>query len=132
MKTTIIILATLLTLNTSMIFANNPRYNHSNAEPIKNETTLKMDKLNPVTPFQVNFSDGLEHMTAPDAMVLILAPIAPKEADFEEVNPDSIIEVLKLSPETPKETEFEEPEMLNPVIIGSLAPSTPAEADFVK
>jgi len=132
MKTTIIILATLLTLNTSMIFANNPRYNHSKVEPIKNETTLRMDKLNPVTPFQVNFSDGLDHMTAPDAMALILAPIVPKEADFEEVNPDSLIQVLKLSPETPKESDFEETDTVNPVIIHSLAPATPAEADFVK
>jgi hypothetical protein len=131
MKTTILVLATLLTLNASVIFANKPGNGSMKDELMKIELFIDMAKLSPATPLQAEFSDGVEHVTIPEAMVMQLAPTTPKEAEFEDFNTIVPIAIDKLAPATPKESAFEEMNFENPVNPASIAPTTPAEADFV-
>jgi len=132
MKTKIIILATLILMNASPIFAKNPGANALNAEPAKNEITIDLGKLIPITPLLAEFNDGTEHNATTNLFVTNLAPITPLVADFEDAGAEMLINIEKLAPETPKESDFEEAEFLNPVMPGTLAPTTPAEADFMQ
>ena len=65
--------------------------------------------------------------------ITALAPVTPKEADFNDVIPEKAPVMVSLSPTTPKEATFEEegssPE-LNAGRIKGLAPSFPKEAGF--
>jgi hypothetical protein len=128
MKTMIIFLSTLLILNTSLIFAHTP--GEIKSEPIKMEMTVGVDKLIPVMPILVEFTDGTDYLAMPDAMIMKLAPFTPKEADFEDSDFLSPVNIEKLAPETPKESDFEDVNFLNSIVPAKLAPTTPAEADF--
>jgi hypothetical protein len=132
MKTKIVILATLLSLNATLILAKNPGANALTAEPTKNEITIDLGKLIPITPLLAEFNDGTEHNATTNILVINLAPITPLVADFEDAGAEMLINIEKLAPETPKESDFEEAEFLIPVMPGTLAPTTPAEADFMQ
>ena len=65
-----------------------------------------------------------------------LAPVTPKEAFFNDVEPRPIAEINHLAPITPKEATFEDIKVelniqsISPLILQKIAPSTPKEAEF--
>ncbi|MCX6247004.1 MAG: hypothetical protein NTW10_04670 [Bacteroidetes bacterium] len=121
MKTTTIILATLLILQVNSLFANNdgvPVF--SSAKEMSLDAVLRSA---PATPKEATFEDF-----SAAAWILTAAPATPKEATFEESA--EVFDVVNLAPVTPGEADFNdsEPEMNSGVI--TLSPVTPAEADF--
>jgi hypothetical protein len=118
MKTTTIILATLLILQVNSIFASN------DGVPVKanRETDFNAVILSaPATPKEATFEEMV-----PVIKTISLSPITPKEATFEEMAP--VIEPINPAPVTPKEASFEDEDLS----IICLAPATPAEADFTQ
>jgi hypothetical protein len=87
-----------------------------------------------------NFSSGLPLSTGGNAFKLNntemviskLAPVTPREADFEESVVMLQVTIRQLSPVTPKETDFEDADAIVTVASLQLAPVTPPEADFIK
>ncbi len=132
MKTTILILAILLSMIVTSIFAKNPGVNALKAEPAKNEIAPDLGKLIPRLPLLAEFNDGTEHNAGPILVMSSLAPTTPLVADFEDAGAEILIDIEKLAPETPKESVFEETEVIKPVMPVILAPTTPAEADFIE
>ena len=106
MKTTIVILTTLLALNASLIFAHNSTYYAMKAEPVKIEITIDLDKLIPAMQILAEFNDGTEYIAIPETKLMKLAPITPRVADFEENNSLSPVDIEKLAPSTPAEADF--------------------------
>jgi hypothetical protein len=129
MKTTII-LATLLMLNASLIFANLPMHKSAKAEPLKIEMTISFEKFPLIPPVLADFSDGTEHSATVEIMITKLAPITPVVADFDDETSAPGIDILRIAPETPKESDFEDANFVDQVTTVMLAPATPTEADF--
>jgi hypothetical protein len=65
-----------------------------------------------------------------------LAPVTPKEALFNEVEPQPLMEITRLAPIAPREATFEDlqPDFfipsISPVVLQKMVPVTPKEADF--
>jgi hypothetical protein len=119
MKTTITILATLFILQINFLFAGN--------DGIPLNTNKEMNfriilLLAPVTPREATFED-----VTPLKEVILLSPVTPKEASFEDESEDLTI---SLAPEPPSEADFDDDDALLNADVVSLAPSTPATADF--
>lgn len=122
MKTITIIIATILSLQISSLFAgadNPPLY------PFNSDNITICIALDPTTPGEANF----------DEVIIIsgfdmLAPVTPKEAGFDEIFNFSQAQILKiLAPVAPKTAGFDDDSI--PVSdLKVLAPTTPAEADF--
>jgi hypothetical protein len=111
MKTTINTITVLLFLVANLVFAGDFKRNSRSAS--------------------TSLPDGIEFKApSAEAMISKLAPVMPKEADFENTVFLSPVKIDQLSPVTPKETEFEEPEVSASVVPFKLAPVTPTEADF--
>jgi hypothetical protein len=122
MKTTITILAAVLTLNAGILFAGND--NISTA--INDATaTFTLASLAPVAPAEATFED----FDAVDIDFSILAPAVPIEADFSDIVPVASIDILNLAPVAPIEVDFEEI-VAGTIDISAVAPTTPAVADF--
>jgi len=120
MKTTTIILATLLILQINSLFASNDGVPMTTNKGMSFNAVLF---LAPATPKEATF----EEMT-PVAETFILAPVTPKEASFEDEVED--LSITNLAPVTPAEADFNDDEPILNTITVSLAPVTPAEADF--
>ena len=98
MKSTITILAAVLTLSASVLFAGN----ETSSAPVSNETnTIKMSILAPVTPSEATFEDipSVNEIAA-------LIPVTPTEATFEDVSGD-VMPNNALAPTTPATADFE-------------------------
>jgi hypothetical protein len=120
MKTNTIILATLLILQVSSLFAINDGIPMNTNKEMNLSTVLL---LAPVTPKEATFEE-----MSPTAEILFLAPVTPKEASFEDEAEG--FSINHLAPVTPAEADFNDDEpALNANTI-SLAPETPSEADF--
>ena len=126
MKAKSIIIAAVLSLQVSFLFAGNTETTSS----ANNESSLNsISTLAPVTPGEATF----EEPTFTNAFTLNvtnLAPVTPVEADFSDVVPEKNIDLTILAPVTPSEADFNdniEDQALN---LSALAPVTPAEADF--
>ena len=118
MKTTIIILATLLTLTSNILVAGNDLYNTS---PVtKNVATIL--SLVPAIPSEATFEDA-------DYLVNIytLMPVIPSEAGFEDAS--AINDPTALAPSVPAVADFEDT-MSADINVTDLAPVLPSEADF--
>ncbi|HPS51208.1 MAG TPA: hypothetical protein PK892_10935, partial [Bacteroidales bacterium] len=75
------------------------------------------------------FNDGTEMTSEKTISIDVLAPVTPKEAEFEEVQPEQV-DLEKLAPSMPSVTEFEEiPETLIPEPT-TISPAAPTEAEF--
>jgi hypothetical protein len=99
MKTKIILLAALFTLQISALFAGSDMVTLSgSAIP----PTVNVKALAPVPPQEATFED----VAASVPSVSELAPSAPAEADFEEVADEETLFGL-LAPVTPVEADFE-------------------------
>lgn len=117
MKTNIIILISLLALNTSLTMANrSPLTFFEN--PVEIRINSEYVNLAPVTPQEATFND-----LVPDPLpdFSYLAPSTPKEAGFDdEMNcgNDCYNDLLKsLAPASPKEAAFENNLSPEPVVV---------------
>jgi hypothetical protein len=115
MKATAVILATLFTLQSGILFAG-----IDNA-PAANETSAI--SFAPVTPSEATFED------ATTISVIDLMPLTPAEATFDDM-PVALPLIGNLSPATPSEVDFEDMVEVTVFDNGFLTPKTPAEADF--
>jgi hypothetical protein len=109
MKTTMIILAALLTMQVNMLFAHNDGaiLNSKNAV-----STSSVSFLIPVTPKEASFDEAVntpEKLTseAEGSEFTYMAPTTPSEASFEEDVPQ-MNDNPSLAPVTPREAGFEE------------------------
>lgn len=122
MKTTTIILATLLMLQINSLFASN------DGVPMTTNKGMSFDAvlfLAPATPKEATFEE-----MAPIAETFILAPVTPKEASFEDEA--EVLSITRLAPVAPAEADFNDDEPALNIVTVSLAPVTPAKADFTE
>jgi len=126
MKTTTILLAAVLSIQISVLFAGNKE-----TTPTENteSASLNINQLAPVTPEEATFEEGMETVF-PAFGFSRLAPVTPEEAGFTDIVPEKNIDLTILAPVTPAEAEFNDnsEEMCDD--FSSLTPETPAEADF--
>lgn len=126
MKTTSIIIATVLSLQVSVLFAGN---NETRSTVSNEAVSFNNNFLAPVTPTEATFEDAIcaisftfDHMT--------LAPETPVEADFSDILPEKNIDLTILAPVVPAEADFNDSIEDRTVDLSALMPVTPAEADF--
>jgi len=83
MKTKLIIIFTLISLNINLVSAriNSPKGVDG---PVKSEVTISVVLLAPITPAEATFEDATD-VNPFISSVLSLAPVTPKEASFEEI-----------------------------------------------
>ncbi|MDP1622613.1 MAG: hypothetical protein Q8M08_09785 [Bacteroidales bacterium] len=91
---------------------------------------ISLDRLAPTSPAIAEFTDGKEVSTGPEALIVKLAPIPPKEAFFEDPESQGFISINLLSPTPQQVPDFEDAEIQSLQTSGELHPSTPKEADF--
>lgn len=98
MKSNVLIIATLLTLQTSFLFAGSRM---AFLPPTSTPPVVEVMCLAPVAPVVATFEDAI----VPVPEVEILAPVTPAEAEFG----DSVAEInpALLAPATPAEADFE-------------------------
>ena len=120
MKTNTIILASLLILQVNSLFAS------SDGVPVKANKEMNFSNiilLVPVTPKEATFEETLLVTET-----IVLAPVTPKEATFGDKAEDIVITCL--APQTPAEADFNDDEAELDTVTVILPPVTPAEADF--
>jgi hypothetical protein len=126
MKATTFIIAAVLSLQVSLLFAdNNETRSTVSGETFFCTTCL----LAPVTPTEATFEEtSLSNAFTYDYTTM--APVAPVEADFSDVVPERNLDLTFLAPVTPAEADFNETVEDQDLNLSALAPVTPAEADF--
>jgi len=126
MKATTVIIAAVLFLQVSFLFAGN----NETASSANNERSfVTISNLAPVTPGEATLEETT-FTSAFDYNVAILAPVTPVEADFYDIVPEKNIDLTILAPVTPSEADFNETTEDQVFNLSALAPVTPAEADF--
>ena len=124
MKATTIIIAAVLSLQVSVLFADNDKTRST----VNNETlSINISTLAPVTPAEATFEDATE-TTAFSFDLSVLTPVTPKEADFSDVIPESSMTMTNLAPVTPSEADFSD--NTEDHDFSALAPLAPAGAEF--
>ena len=117
MKTNIIILISLIALNTSLTMANKSSVTFFE-NPVEIRVNSEIVNLAPVTPHEASFNDVVPE---PVADFSRFAPSTPKEACFDdEMNGETVIcnDLLKsLAPTTPKEADFENNSLPEPIMV---------------
>jgi hypothetical protein len=126
MKATTIIIAAVLSLQVSLLFAHN---DETTLNANNTSAPLYMNNLAPVAPAEATFEDATE-TSAFTFDFSVLAPETPVEADFSDVVPEKNIDLSILAPVTPSEAGFNENIETPAINFSALAPVTPAEADF--
>ncbi len=122
MKATVTILAAFLTLQAGILFAGNNNF----PVPASSEnSTLFIISLAPATPAEATF-EVVNTITIDFAT---LSPVVPNEADFNDVAPESAIDLMNLMPVAPAAADFYDVTDIV-VDIHALAPVAPAVADF--
>jgi hypothetical protein len=135
MKTKSIILAAVLTLTASMLFAGNDIV----INRIANEnTSVTLAAIAPVTPTEATFEEvstvtidfaNLAPSLPLEADFSDAIPVTPAEASFEEIS-TVIIDLANLAPSLPLEADFSDAAPAENIDMTNLAPAAPAEADF--
>lgn len=133
MKTTIYTLTALFVMNFTFLSAGNPKINILKVNDKSDYIALRNADLAPVTPKEAFFND-----VEPKSLneITPLAPITPKEATFEDIKAEFQAESInplllqKLVPQTPKEAEFEDTSLEKIPGIDSLVPISPLAAAF--
>jgi len=126
MKAKSIIIAAVLSLQVSFLFAGN----NETAPTANNEISfVTVSTLAPVTPGEATFEETT-FTNAFDYDVTYLAPVTPVEANFSDVVPEKNIDLTILAPVTPSEADFNDDIENQALNLSALAPVTPAEADF--
>ena len=122
MKAKSIIIAAVLTITTSILFAGNDIVSN----PVANEnTSVTLATIAPVTPAEATFED----VSTVVIDFATLAPSLPLEADFSDIAPVSIIDMTNLAPAAPGEADFIDSVEVT-IDINALAPETPLVAEF--
>ena len=126
MKTTAILIAAVLSIQISVLFAGNKE-----TTPTENteSASLNINQLAPVTPEEASFEEVMETVVSVFDFSR-LAPVTPEEAGFTDIVPEKNIDLTILAPVTPAEAEFNEVVDETSPDLSSLMPATPAEADF--
>ena len=126
MKATTILLAAVLSIQISVLFAGNKE-----TTPTENteSASLNINQLAPVTPEEATFEEGIETVVSAFDFSR-LAPVTPEEAGFTDIVPEKNIDLTILAPVTPAEAEFNDNSEELSAGLRSLEPVTPAEADF--
>lgn len=130
MKTTIILLTAFLFLQSAVMMALTPDNGLRKSESFIGELYINIENSNPIHVLFVAFSDGTETSSENTVSIDALAPVTPKVAEFEEVQPEPI-DIEKLAPVLPSETEFEAPAQLTLPTPYAISPTAPAEAEFI-
>jgi hypothetical protein len=126
MKATTIIIAAVLSLQVSFLFAGN----NETVSTANNENGFcSICTLAPVTPTEATFEETTFSNTF-TLNVTSLAPVTPVEADFSDIVPEKNMDLTILAPVTPSEADFNDGIEDQSVDYISLAPVTPDEADF--
>jgi hypothetical protein len=119
MKTTTIIIATLLALQVNVLLAGNEI-----SSPVNNDKPMvAVISLLPTTPREATFEEDATYD------INRLAPVTPAEAQFGDEFKD-MISVRNLIPVTPVTADFDDTNELLSIEPGFLAPVSPTEADF--
>ena len=126
MKATTIIIAAVLSLQISVLFAGNEE---THLIPNNEAVSFNLNTLAPITPVEATFEESTE-TNAFTFDFSILAPATPEEADFSDVVPEKNIDLTILAPVTPSEADFTDNTEEPAVDLSALAPVTPSEADF--
>jgi len=101
MKARTIIIATVIFLQVSFLFADNNEV----VPTVNNDISLgTISTLAPVTPVEADFSDVVPEKNID---MTILAPVTPSEADFNDNTEDQTLNLTALAPVTPAEADFE-------------------------
>ncbi|MDP1621325.1 MAG: hypothetical protein Q8M08_03210 [Bacteroidales bacterium] len=117
MKTSTIIIAAILTLNTGLLFAGN----ETTTASVTNRN--RMISLAPSMPLEATFEDAVTIETNN------LIPVLPAEAEFNDT-PSEMVSFADLAPVTPAVADFDAAVEVIWIDLATLAPRTPAEADF--
>jgi len=114
MKTRIIIILALITLNINLVSA---RINfHKGVEgPAKSEMTVSVASLAPVTPAEATFEDAL-YKNPVISFVSSLAPVTPKDASFEEIASGEETNIPVSSPVNQKVETIEKGKTVHPAL----------------
>ncbi len=121
MKAITTILAAVLILSTSSLFAGN----ETSLAPVTNDNAnITMAFLAPVAPAEATFED----LSAVNEIATLI-PVTPSEATFEEITAD-VTSIFGLAPVAPTQADFEDVVADVTIDNGILAPVTPAIADF--
>ena len=118
MKTTMTILAAVLTLQSGILFAGNEI---TLAPAARVSSTIA---LAPSVPMEVTFED----VATSTLDISSLAPATPLEADFNDVITEAVIDLATLAPMAPTTADFSDAIATTPDI-SALSPAAPA-ADF--
>ena len=101
MKARTIIIATVIFLQVSFLFADNNEV----VPTVNNDISLgTISTLAPVAPVEADFSDVVPEKNID---MTILAPVTPSEADFNDNTEDQTLNLTALAPVTPAEADFE-------------------------
>ena len=126
MKATRIIIAAVLSLQVSFLFAGN---NKTSLGVYNEAVSNNLNILAPVTPGEATFEETT--LTGAFTFGLTnLAPTTPDEADFSDIVPEKNIDLTILAPVTPTEADFNDTIEYQSDDFSALTPVTPAEADF--
>jgi hypothetical protein len=135
MKTKSTIIAAILTITTTILFAENDIVSNR----IANEnTSASLAAIAPVTPIEATFEEVstviIDFATLAPSMPLEAdfsdaIPVIPTEASFEDVC-TSIIDLAILAPSLPLEADFSDAAPAANIDMTILAPAAPVEADF--
>ncbi len=92
---------------------------------VNSEPNSFQASLAPAAPVEATF----EEMNEAPASIVIPSPVTPTEAVFSDAVPNAMIDISTLAPATPDEADFdsEEIQIVNAI---AFAPVTPAAADF--
>ena len=103
MKATTIIIAAVLSLQVSVLFAEN----NETRPVVSNEAvSFNINALAPITPNEATFEDATES-NAFAFNFSDLAPVTPVEADFNDNTEVPVNDFSALAPVTPAEADFE-------------------------
>jgi hypothetical protein len=104
MKTTIITILAITSLNISLLSANNFREKNVDG-PTAIHSSLSVVSLAPVMPAEATFEDA-QDLSATDLSVVSFAPVTPAEASFDENMPQEETVTTLAKPEPPREATF--------------------------
>lgn len=124
-----ILLTTFLMLQSAALWARTPEKGTLKPESFIDDAYINIEKLAPTLIINVAFNDGTEMTSEKTINIDVLAPVTPKEAEFDEVQPDRV-DLQKLAPAMPSMTEFEDITVTfipDPITI---SPAAPTEAEF--
>ncbi|MEI6436064.1 MAG: hypothetical protein WCP32_14555 [Bacteroidota bacterium] len=121
MKTTKIILAVILSLQTGILFADNENITTPVTEINSTISTITLD---PITPAEATFEDIITEIT-----FFGLSPLTPIVASFDDFSVE-MVSAIDLSPLTPSEADFTDSVYQGTIDVNQLSPFLQYEADF--